>query len=191
MRHLIIGCLALLALACGSAPSQTGPISQCSGISLSGAGAFTPLSGMVFQTTANLGGGQSAPGTYEVVIWGGTLDGGATPTQSLQAICQQLLNNDFTAAVFVAPQTVEFNLPDSLSANSYSTTIFDLTQPLAESAMPLEDLLGTVNINGAGSQCLSGSFTADVVPVDPTSGFAIDGGAATQISGVFGLPYCG
>src|SRR5581483_4693475 len=178
---------------CASAPSQTGPFKGCDGISLSGAGAFTPLSGMAFQETASLGGGEYAPGTYVVVLWGGgPADAGGTPTTSLDSVCTALVNGAYSSTtIYVAPQTVEFNLPDSLSG-SFTTTIIDLTQPLDQSSAPLEDILGSVSVGGPGGTCLSGSFkAAHLVPVDPASGFPIDGGASVQLSGTFSVPYCG
>ena len=196
MRNLILGSLApmLLAwglLACGAGPSQTGAIASCHGVTLSGSGAFTPFSGMAFQTTAQLGGGESGPGNYEVVIWGNPGDAG-TPTQSYQVICPALLAGDFVAThFFVAPQTLELDLPAPLLPGSDQTTITDFTSPYSQTTSLLEDIVGNVSVSNPGTQCLEGSFSANLVPVDPATGFAIDGGAVFPINGSFSLPYCG
>src|SRR5580658_2135748 len=115
MLKLTIGCLVALLAACGSGPSETGAISECGGITLSGPGAFKPLSGMAYQVAADLGGGESAAGTYEVVIWSGSGDAG-TPTRSYQLICPELLAGDFASTVvFIPPQTLEWDLPSPLA----------------------------------------------------------------------------
>ena len=191
MFKLAVAFAAILMAACGSGPTQTGPIGGCAGISLDGPGAFKPLSGMVYENAANLGGGESAAGTYEVVIWAGLADGGSS-NQSDQLVCSELLNHDFASTtLFVAPQTLEFSLPSPLMSGSFPTTIADFTQPYSESSSVLEDILGNASVSSAGTQCLSGSFSASLRPVDPTSGFAIDGGTITQVSGTFDVPFCG
>jgi len=196
VRNLILGSLALVLvacglLACGGGPSQTGDISSCHGVTLSGSGAFTPLSGMAFQTAAELGGGQSGPGNYEVVMWGNPGDGG-TPTQSYQTICKELLALDFVATqLFIAPQTIELDLPAPLLSGSYQTTVSELTHPYSQTMSELEDIVGNVGVSDVGTLCLEGNFSANLVPVDPTSGFAIDGGTVSPISGSFSLPFCG
>jgi hypothetical protein len=192
MRRSIIGSLCLTLVACGAAaPSQTGPISGCNGVTLSGAGAFKPLAGMAFQVAADLGEGMSAPGTYEVVIWASSPDAG-TPAQSYSSTCNDLKDGDFAASsLFFPPDTLELDLPDTLSSQSYQTAITVLTQPYSQSSSVLEDIVGNVSISSVGTQCLSGSFSANLVPVDPASGFAIDGGAVSPINGTFALPFCG
>jgi hypothetical protein len=180
---------ALTVAACGSSASQTGQIADCSGITLSGPGAFVPLSGFAFQNVANLGGGATGSGPWEVVIWAGSGDAG-TPTQSQQANCSQLLAGAFSTSLFIPPQTLEFNLSDSTPAGSYSRPIDDYTQPRSESAVVLEDLLGTINISSLGTECLSGTFTANLAPVDPVSDTPIDGGVVLPVSGTFGVPVC-
>jgi hypothetical protein len=190
MRKTALLVLPFLPVACGSSsPSQTGAISTCSGISLSGSGAFIPLSGMAFQIAADLGDSQTAAGSYDIVLWGNPGDAG-TPTQSFQSVCSQLLNGALAVPLFVAPQTIGFNLPDSLPTGSSETTISDFTQPLSDSSVALEDIVGQVDIESVSTQCLTGNFSANLVPVDPTSGMAIDGGTATPVSGNFGLPFC-
>jgi hypothetical protein len=193
MRSVIFAnlALALALLSCGAGPSQTGTISGCNGITLSGAGAFKPLSGMAFQVAADLGEGMSAPGTYEIVIWASSPDAG-TPKQSYSLTCQDLVAGDYaTSSLFLPPETLDFDLPDSLSSTSYETSITVLTQPYSQSSSILEDILGNVDISSVGTQCLTGDFTANLVPVDPASNFAIDGGVVSPISGSFSLPFCG
>ncbi len=66
-----------------------------------------------------------------------------------------------------------------------------LTQPYSQSSTILKDIVGTVDISSVGTQCLTGSFSANLVPVDPASNFPIDGGVASPINGSFSLPFCG
>ena len=182
---------AILLAACGSGPTQTGPIGECAGISLDGPGAFEPLSGMAYENTANLGGDESAPGTYEVVIWAGLADGGSAG-QSDEVVCSELLDGDFASSIlFVAPQTLELAVPAPLTAGSFPTTVLDFTKPYAESPSVLEDVRGNASVGNAGTRCLSGSFTANLRPVDRASGLAIDGGEVTRITGTFDVPFCG
>jgi len=191
MRSLICASLALAFLACGSSPSQTGPVGNCNGVTLTGTGAFIPLTGMAFQVAADLGEGMSAPGTYEVVIWAGSADAG-TANQSYSLTCHDLEAGDFAAStLFIPPETLEFDLPDTLSSQSYQTTITALTQPYSQSSSILQDILGTVDISSVGTQCLSGSFTANLEPTDPATSYPFDGGVATPINGTFALPFCG
>jgi hypothetical protein len=191
----VVGCLlflpTLLPLACASGASQTGPIGGCDGITLSGPGAFTPLSGMTYQNAVNLGGGEAAPGTYEVVIWGATGDAG-NPTGSYDFICRELTAGAFlSSTLYVPPQTLELNLPDGVTNTSYRATAVELTEPYSQTSAILEDIAGEVGISSVGTLCLTGSFSAKLVPVDPATGFAIDGGAGSMLEGTFSLPFCG
>ena len=185
MRSLVISSLALLLAACGNGPSQTGAIGGCNGVTLSGSGAFTPLSGTAYQTVAQLGGGQSGPGNFEVVIWGNPGDAGS-PTQSNQTICQDLLAGNLSATnLYIAPQTLELALPTPLVTGSDQTTISELTHPYSQTTSELEDIVGNVQVSNVGTLCLEGSFSANLMPVDPTTAMALDGGVATQINGSF------
>ncbi len=155
----VVGCLlflpALLPLACASSASQTGPIASCDGITLSGPGAFTPLSGMAYQNEVNLGGGEAAPGTYEVVLWGGATDAG-NPTGSYDFVCKELTTGAFlSSTLYVPPQTLELNLPDGVTITSYRATIVELTGPYSQTSVILEDIAGKVGISSVGTLCLT------------------------------------